>query len=169
VRTDSDTPGYPLTKGPFWYTRRGGVVRGPYPEQQVSRHILLGRIRENDELRVKDGTWATLEHYPHLIPEVMKLPPSEVNLEKLLLARLQADERRPRDRRAVNRRVAPDAREQRSGRERRCPEPEDMVRLRELKYQSPRRGASKRRLYRYTLVAVAMIALGFWVFTPSGG
>lgn len=78
-----------------WYTRRNGVVRGPFPAQQVSRYILLGRIRDSDELRRTNGGWKRLTHYPELIPAVMQLPPSEENRLKLKLARLQADERRP--------------------------------------------------------------------------
>ena len=58
----------------LWYTRRDGVVRGPYPDRQISRYILLGRIGENDELRPEGGQWAGMKDYPDLIPEVMKLP-----------------------------------------------------------------------------------------------
>jgi len=83
----------------FWYTRRCGVVRGPYPEKQICRYILLGRLCENDELRTEDGGWAAVKQYPHLIPEVMKLPPTDENLQKLMVARMHEDERRPRDRR----------------------------------------------------------------------
>jgi hypothetical protein len=72
----------------LWSTRRYGIVRGPYPGKQVSRYILLGRICENDELKPDDGDWASLSAYPELIPEVMKLPPSEENLQKLLMARM---------------------------------------------------------------------------------
>ena len=78
-----------------WYTRRNGVVRGPYPAQQVGRYILLGRICDSDELRSANGEWKRLTDYPELIPAVMKLPPSVENRLKLKLARLQADERRP--------------------------------------------------------------------------
>ena len=74
-------------------------MRGPYPGRQVSRYILLGRICENDELKPDDGDWASLSAYPELIPEVMKLSPSEENLQKLLMARMHEDERQPGDRR----------------------------------------------------------------------
>ena len=67
----------------LWHTRRDGVVRGPYPDKQISRYILLGRICKDDELRPDNGSWAPMSAYPELIPEVMKLPPTEENLQKL--------------------------------------------------------------------------------------
>ena len=60
----------------LWYTRRKGVVRGPYPGNQISRYVLLGRICTTDEVRPDGGDWQELSTYPELIPEVMKLPPS---------------------------------------------------------------------------------------------
>lgn len=145
----------------FWYTRRDGVVRGPYPEKQISRYILLGRISEIDELRSENGAWAPLKQYPQLVPEVMRLPPSEENLEKLLVARLHEDERRPRDRRETEEAVAQEILERRSGVERRCSEPEDVVRYRELKYQVTHPRAGSGHLYRYPLAFAAVVLLGF--------
>jgi hypothetical protein len=102
----------------LWYTRRDGVVRGPYPARQISRYILLGRIRECDELRHGDGDWAGFGHYPELVPEVMKLPPTAGHLRELALAKLRADERGSADRRRPG---SPGSglRERRGGNERR--------------------------------------------------
>ena len=33
-----------------WFTRREGVIRGPFPAGEITRYILLGRIRLDDEL-----------------------------------------------------------------------------------------------------------------------
>ncbi len=145
----------------FWYTRRDSVVRGPYPEKQISRYILLGRICDIDELRTDNGTWARLTEYPHLIPEVMKLPPTDENRQKLIAARLHEDERQPRDRRETEGPVSEEIRERRTGVDRRRPEPQEVVRFRELKYQVSHTRSGNGRQYRYPLALVALILLGF--------
>jgi len=144
----------------LWYTRRDGVVRGPYPDKQISRYILLGRIRNSDEVRPDDGDWAPLMQYPELVPEVMKLPPSDENLQKLMLARLREDERRPRDRRADEGDVPAAIRERRTGVERRSPEMQEVLRHRELRYQVAHSSGRSVGLYRYPLGIVVLVALG---------
>jgi Pentapeptide repeats (8 copies) len=141
----------------LWYTRRDGVVRGPYPDKQIGRYILLGRIRDSDEVRPDDGDWAPLAHYPDLVPDLMKLPPTDENLQKLKMARLREDERRPRDRRDGGRAVG---RERRGGVERRGPESEDMLRYRELRYQLSQTGRRTAGLYRYPLAIAAAVVFG---------
>ena len=145
----------------LWYTRRDGVVRGPYPEKQIGRYVLLGRIRESDEVRPEEGDWVVLQQLPELIPEIMKLPPTDENRQKLLLARLREDERRPRDRRDDEDGVCADVRERRTGIERRRPETSETVRHRKLKYQVSHSGRSNAELYRYPLGLAALVVLGF--------
>ena len=147
----------------LWYTRRKGVVRGPYPGNQISRYVLLGRIRASDEVRPDSGDWRTLSDYPDLIPEVMKLPPSAENKQKLLMARRREDERRPGDRRERAPNPPPDVVEQRSGRERRRPEPIGALRHRELRFQLSRQASDTGKLYRYPLVASVLVVLGLAV------
>lgn len=145
----------------LWYTRRDGIVRGPYPGRQVSRYILLGRIRESDDVKPDGGTWTALSAYPELIPDVMKLPPSEENRQKLLMARMREDERQPGDRR--EREPNQDAegfREQRSGGERRRRESEEELRHRLLRYQLTHAAQASRSAYRYPLVASGLVLLG---------
>jgi len=145
----------------LWFTRRGGVVRGPYPRKQVSRYILLGRICESDELKPDDGDWASLSTYPELIPDVMKLPPNEENLQKLLMARMHEDERQPSDRR--ERAPNPPSAElgkKRSGGERRREETDEELRHRLLRYQLSHGAQRSRNLYRYPLVASVLVFLG---------
>jgi hypothetical protein len=134
----------------LWYARRDGVVRGPYPEQQISRYILLGRIRECDELRHGDGDWAGLSRYPELVPEVMKLPPTEGNRRELALAKLQAEERGPADRRRGGM-PRSRARERRAGVERRRPRDEGILCRDGARYRASERAPENAKRYRYTL------------------
>jgi len=139
-------------------------VRGPYPGRQVSRYILLGRICENDELKPDDGDWASLSAYPELIPEVMKLPPSEENLQKLLMARMHEDERQPGDRRerAPNHDSA-ELLDKRSGCERRRSETEEELHHRLLRYRYSHETQASRKLYRYPLAASVLVLVGLMI------
>ncbi len=146
----------------LWYTRRNGVVRGPYPETQISRYILLGRIRATDEVCSEGGHWTSLGQRADLIPEVMKLPPSEENRQKLFMARLREDERRPRDRREQTEAASAATHERRSGPDRRRAESAEVLRARQLRAPAGRRHGTR---YRYplgiALLAVFGLLLGF--------
>ncbi len=144
----------------LWYTRRDGVIRGPYPDRQISRYILLGRIRQRDEVRQEGGEWSSLEQHPELVPEVMKLPPTEENLHQLFMARLREDERRPRDRRDRQGPPSPGVANRRSGRERRRSEGADSLRYRELRAALLRESQCHQGLYRYPLTLAALVVLG---------
>jgi hypothetical protein len=144
----------------FWYTRRNGVMRGPYPEKQISRYILLGRIRDGDELRPEGGAWQSLASFPELIPEIMKLPPSEENQQKLLMAQMREDERRPGDRRERAPNTPAHLLERRRGQERRSAEADETVRHRELREQVSHPAHGGKTLYRYPAVASAIVLFG---------
>ncbi|MCA1804670.1 MAG: hypothetical protein LC646_04865 [Xanthomonadaceae bacterium] len=90
----------PSSTDKLWFTRRDGVVRGPFPAAWIRRYILLGRIRMTDELRLGAGDWRPAFRCDELIPEVLRQPLSEDNLARLRQARRVADERGPDDRRA---------------------------------------------------------------------
>ncbi len=145
-------------KRTLWYTRREGVVRGPYPEKQISRYILLGRIRDNDELRPGEDQWKPVSAYPDVIPEVMKLPPTDENRQKLLIARMREDERRPGDRRMG---AAAQAQERRSKPERRRAEAPELRRHRDLRYQVSHSRQHPGKLYLYPLTFSALVVVGF--------
>jgi len=147
----------------LWYTRRKGVVRGPYPGNQISRYVLLGRICTTDEVRLDGGDWQELSDYPELIPEVMRLPASAEHKQKLLMARLREDERQAGDRRERAPNLPQDIGEQRSGRERRQPESAEVLRHRELRYQVSHEAPDNGELHRYPLVASVLVILGFLV------
>jgi hypothetical protein len=145
----------------LWYTRRDSVVRGPYPDRQISRYILLGRIRETDELKPEGGEWAVVNDYPELIPDVMKLPPGEENHQLLLMARMREDERAPGDRRDRNPNVPQAIKERRGGQERRQSETDESLRHRQLKYQVAHTMHHNGKLYRYPLIFTAIVLAGF--------
>jgi hypothetical protein len=119
----------------LWYTRRNKVIRGPFPAGMITRHILLGRILESDQLSSNQQDWKLVEEHPELIPEEMKLDLSIAeNSERLSIAKLREDERQHGDRRELE-----DARQRkvniakRSGIERRSTESNQTLRHRELK------------------------------------
>jgi len=147
----------------LWYTRRDGVVRGPYPDRQISRYILLGRIGDADEIKPDEGQWASIDEYPELIPEVMKLPPTAENRQLLLMAQMREDEREPGDRRDRNPEVPQSIRERRSGQERRRSESGGALRHRRLKYQVAHNVHRNGKLYRYPILFTAVVLLGFAV------
>jgi hypothetical protein len=122
-----------VTDEPCWYTRRNGVVRGPFLTVQVTRHILLGRIRMNDELRRERQQWLPVAQCRELLPVELLAPLTQENQARLQQARLAVDERAPGDRRARQPEPSPEIRERRSGIERRRPEPPEVLRFRELR------------------------------------
>lgn len=77
----------------FWYTRRAGKVRGPFPAALISRYLLLGRLQETDELSHDQRHWQPVHAYPELIPEIMRHVVTPGDRERLLRARLYEDER----------------------------------------------------------------------------
>lgn len=142
-----------------WYTRREGVVRGPYPAGQISRYILLGRIRESDELSQDQHSWRQVSDCQEMIPEVMKLPPTEENLERLMMARMREDERRPGDRRDQQPDPPESIKERRSGVERRHSEPDLFLRHRQLKQEILKSVARVRPEYKIPGLLAAGILL----------
>jgi hypothetical protein len=151
------------SKRVLWYTRRQDVERGPYPDKQISRYILLGRICDPDELRPEQGDWQPLSAYPELIPEVMKLPPNQENRQKLLMARMREDERCPGDRRDLAPSPPAHVLERRAGQERRRDESETALRHRNLKYELAHVSQGNSRLYRYPAIFSAIVMLAFLV------
>lgn len=81
-----------------WYVRRGKEIKGPFPAGLVSRYLLLGRVRENDEVSRDRQEWFQAGRVAELIPEAMRLaranPDDEEAQERLAAARRWADERR---------------------------------------------------------------------------
>ncbi|MEE9343489.1 MAG: pentapeptide repeat-containing protein [Gammaproteobacteria bacterium] len=117
----------------FWYTKRESIVRGPYPAGQISRYILLGRIKTTDELSTNKEDWAPVFDCPEVIPDVMNLDSTDENLEHLILTKMYEDERKPGDRRDRTPQPPAHILERRSGHERRKTESDLVLRHRKNK------------------------------------
>jgi len=79
---------------PHWYTRRSGIVRGPFSAEYITRYILLGRIRLDDELSQDRISWSRANRFGEFLsPELANLSSWE-DYQQLVVARMQADERR---------------------------------------------------------------------------
>lgn len=77
-----------------WYVRRKGEVKGPYPSGLITRHILIGRICDDDEISPDGAQWTPLKDHPELIPDVIKAAASDpAAQQRLEAARRWADER----------------------------------------------------------------------------
>ncbi len=77
-----------------WYTRRGGVVRGPFSAENITRYILLGRICLNDELSQDHETWLPANECSSLLPGELSSLSGRDDSQRLVAARLKADERK---------------------------------------------------------------------------
>ncbi len=82
-----------------WYSRREGVIRGPFTAELVTRYLLLGRIRLNDELSTDRTSWSPADSFADMLPsEVVNLGSWE-DYQRLVEARMQVDERKSERRR----------------------------------------------------------------------
>ena len=113
----------------LWFVRKNGEVKGPFLTAQISRNILLGRLKTDDEISVDEQNWQTIAKHRELFPEVMQN--EQVDQEQLELARIQVDERVSDKRREKQNKAQKMAEERRKTRERRGTESEQMVRHRE--------------------------------------
>ncbi len=151
----------------LWFTRRLGVVRGPFPERQISRYILLGRIREDDELSLDGTHWKPVHQLPELIPDVMKNVRTEADRQRLLAARAREDERRPGDRRRAPQRMEAGEPDRRRG-DRRRSEPEFILRHRQLRESlaaSPPARPSRLAVVALALAILTLGAMGLYVYS----
>ena len=77
-----------------WYTRREGVIRGPFDTGHVTRYILLGRIRLDDELSHDQLSWRPTRTVASLLPAEMVNLQGWKDYQQLVEARMHVDERR---------------------------------------------------------------------------
>lgn len=152
----------------LWYTRREDEVKGPFPQGVIHDHILLGRIREGDELSLDGEHWRPLLELPELIPEVMRHADTPEGRERLIQARLHADERRSPERRDAK--VTWIGGEHRR-RDRRELEPVEVQRYREslIEMREAARSAQAPRTVALALIgAVAVVLVGaFLLYRPQ--
>ena len=77
-----------------WYTRREGVVRGPFAPGYISRYILLGRICLDDELSQDRVTWQQARSVATLLPAELVNLQGWQDYQQLAEARMRVDERK---------------------------------------------------------------------------
>jgi uncharacterized protein YjbI with pentapeptide repeats len=114
-----------LSERRLWFLRRNGEVKGPFLSAQITRNILLGRLRPNDEISPDEETWQEVSQHRELYPDVMQ--EDSVDKKKLEIAKIQADERVSDQRRQKENM----AQERRRTRERRGTESDVMIAHRE--------------------------------------
>ncbi len=144
----------------LWYTRRSGEVRGPFPAGQITRFILLGRIRECDELSVDQQIWQSVSEVPVLIPEEMKADLQDAAAyERLMIARMREDERAARDRRGQDETTSAGVPRDRrcSDDDRRAWEESEILRHREIKTAITEAAKHSKQNYFLRGAAVALL------------
>jgi hypothetical protein len=151
--TDQDQ--YPLQ----WYSRREGVIRGPFSAEQITRYLLLGRIRLDDELGTDKAAWSPANSFSDMLPPEVTNLTSWDDYQKLVEARMQVDERKSerRCRQCPNRdQCHPDRRRNRDRRRQ-----DDSVLIRQYLYNHGNRQLTRRPLLLTLLLATLMFA---WLY-----
>ncbi|MDH5360465.1 MAG: pentapeptide repeat-containing protein [Gammaproteobacteria bacterium] len=146
-------------KNTLFYTRRDNEVHGPFPAGQITRYLLLGRVKLSDEISEDHESWQIITNWPELIPDVMHLDMSIAeNREKLEAAKRWADERR------LHRSGEPDISE------RRTPEQEELLVYRETREKvlvSPKQKLRGSVLLMFTLLVVTVVVWTAIRLTPE--
>ena len=77
-----------------WYSRRQGVTRGPFSAGDITRYLLLGRIRLDDELSIDKTLWSSASQFSEMLPLEISNLSSWDDYQNLVEARMQVDERK---------------------------------------------------------------------------
>ena len=80
-----------------WYIRKGEQIQGPFPNQLISRYLILGRMDLDTEISHDQENWTPVKEYKALVPEVVLNAHTPEGHKALMLARIREDERRARD------------------------------------------------------------------------
>lgn len=78
----------------YWYMRREGVIRGPYTAGKITRYLLLGRIRLDDELSQDRESWVIASCLDSLLPPELTCQSCWDDFQKLVMAQMKVDERK---------------------------------------------------------------------------
>lgn len=156
----------------LWYTRRGQIIRGPFPSGLISRYLLLGRIVDSDEVSTDQIHWRLVSEHPSLYPSELKSDLTDPgNRQRLEMARMREDERR-RDRRDEERHdMGPDGRVY-DPNDRRAPEDEDILQRRDTRNRVAEAFTSpgmqqQRRLVGGIIIAFLLVMLIAFLITPE--
>ncbi len=79
-----------------WYVRQGEQALGPYPEEQIGRYLILGRIDLDTMVSHDKLNWFELKTIPELVPAVVSEAGTPEGDRALMLARIREDERSSR-------------------------------------------------------------------------
>lgn len=77
-----------------WYTRRNGIIAGPFSKAVINNNILIGRLSDQDEASSDQLSWQRLFNIPELS--------SKLNTESREQSKRRLDERGGFDRRQSN-------------------------------------------------------------------
>jgi hypothetical protein len=154
-----------VLKNMLWFMMRGGEVRGPFPRAQITRYILLGRIRPEDEISVDRASWQPVADVTEVQPTGLE------NEESQVLALRRADERLAEDRRA-NQSAAQIAEfENRRAGDRRRDEPEFVVQHRVVKTRFLKETLTSRenvlRQVMFAVVVLVLVLVAMFLYTPA--
>lgn len=154
-----------LAERRLWFVRRNGEVKGPFLSKQITRNILLGRLRPDDELSPDEENWRAVAKHRELYPDVMQEAP--VDESKLEVAKVQADERVQNQRRKKQAM----AKERRRAKDRRGDESDVMLVHREHRNKLDEANKNRIRRPRLPSLSIALVAItviGFtYVFNPE--
>ena len=77
-----------------WYTRRDGVIRGPFSSAEMTRNLVLGRIHIGDEVSQDKCNWKSAEQCKLLLPPELRQISSWDDYQRFVMLRSQLDERK---------------------------------------------------------------------------
>lgn len=88
-----------------WQVKRGETVTGPFPENLILQHIMLGRIHAGDLISVDGHFWQSFENTPEILEQLRLMvgehmqstPDPEWHAERLRAILRHADERKRPD------------------------------------------------------------------------
>ena len=142
-----------------WYSRREGVVRGPFSADEITRYLLLGRIRLADELSTDKTVWTPANRCAGMLPPQVTKLESWDDYQELVEARFQVDERKAerRSQRCHNRETG--HAERRHGKDRR--RNDDATLVQQYLYNNNNQSSSTRPLLLTLLLATMMFA---WLY-----
>jgi hypothetical protein len=79
-----------------WYVRHGEQIHGPFPNQLISRYLILGRMQLDTEVSQDQEHWAPVKEFSALVPEEVINANTPEGHKALMLARIREDERSSR-------------------------------------------------------------------------
>jgi len=152
----------------LWYIRNEKGVKGPFTIGMVQRFVLIGRLKQDDEVSLDKKQWMPVKDVSDIIPEEMRDIHSDDDQQRLLMAQLREDER-SRDRRNAE---ASEFQGRRNSNERRQVEAINTRIHREIKNKTMTIYlADKKFLIPTTLsilLLVGLIVLGMFIYIESG-